>query len=183
MVQRRVELIVRLVEAVRAPLTVGARQYHRQLAKFRSADYYRDSRSGISGRWSVETRFRDVRLFSSVYKIIGWVVVALGTLAACGILGLSLTGSTALIGLSDREGSFFGGVGLAVLGVIYFVVILFYTVFLGGSLILLGGMAQVLMAVEENTRGLGLSQRITPPPRATTSPSAPPTPSRPTVIR
>ena len=131
----------------------------------------------------MEARFRDVRFFASVFKVIGWIVLGLGTLLACGILGLSFTGSTLLSGFGGDESGALGGLAVAIWGLTVFMLILLYTVVTAGALIILGGFAHILTAIEENTRGFGISQRITPAPSAATPPSATPPPSRPTVIR
>ena len=98
-------------------------------------------------------KYRALRIISTVFKILGWVVLVLGILSTCAWSALfAITGSG--IGLGGGRESAAGGIGVILIAI---------GVFLGGiiasglySLLFfaVGELVQVVLDIEANTRGM-----------------------------
>ena len=99
----------------------------------------------------MEKKFRALRIIGTVFKILAWIELALGILAAIGILVSGIMGG-ALYGTGGRDilgagmmggllGGLVGGLFVFIIAVLYFLIL-----YATGEFIYLG------LAVEENTR-------------------------------
>mgnify|MGYP001823668918 FL=1 len=93
----------------------------------------------------MDRRFTALRVIGTVFKILAWISLILGIIAAVGtlILGFTLSGQEGLLGL---------GLGSSLAGIAGFVVLLIIAAF--GFLVLyaVGESVYVFLSIEENTR-------------------------------
>ena len=98
-------------------------------------------------------KYRALRIISTIFKVLGWIVLVLGILGTCAFSGLVATGGgLGLLGEGDEAaltgvaaiavavGSFLGGIIMAGIYSLYF-----FAVSEG---------IQVVLAIEENTRAM-----------------------------
>jgi hypothetical protein len=100
----------------------------------------------------VEKRFRVLRIIGTIYKVLGWIILVIGTLTSLGIFVGGLLGGagmTQFVGRNSQLAGLMGGVlgGLAA-AVVSFVLTLVYFVFVYG----MGELIYLFLAIEENTR-------------------------------
>jgi len=93
----------------------------------------------------MDRRFTALRVIGTVFKILAWISLILGVIAAIGmlILGFTLSEQSGLLGLE---------LGSSLAGIAMFVVLLIITVF--GFLVLyaIGESVYLFLSVEESTR-------------------------------
>jgi len=100
----------------------------------------------------MEQKFTVLRIIGTIYKVLAWIVLALGILAALGVLAAGIWGETQVVrprGLFPRPyaplmgiaGGFFGALGIVLGAGFYF---LFLYAF--------GEAIYLALAIEENTR-------------------------------
>jgi hypothetical protein len=108
------------------------------------------------GRQSVETKFRVLRLVGTLWKILAWVVLAVGILTSLGMLITTIVGGAGLRELFEdmTEGvgieiptwlDWLGGVALFFVSLVG-TLLNFVVLYAGGELV------HLLLAIEENTR-------------------------------
>jgi len=100
----------------------------------------------------VEKRFTVLRIVATLYKILGWIILVVGTLASLGIFVAGLLGGAGVSQYMSR-GSQLGGLMSGALGglvaaVISFLLTLLYFVLTYG----VGEVIYLFVAIEENTR-------------------------------
>ena len=98
----------------------------------------------------IEKRYRLLRVISTIFKIIAWIVLVLGLLASAGALVFSLTGG--LFGAGDM-----GAIGPRIaapmmLGVPAFLIGLLVTLLNFCTWYAAGAIISLFIAIEENTR-------------------------------
>ena len=52
----------------------------------------------------MESRYRALRTIATIFKVLGWVILVLGILTACGTSGLILVGGASVPGMVDVGG-------------------------------------------------------------------------------
>ncbi len=120
----------------------------------------------------MQRKFSVLRVVGTIYKILGWIVLVIGLLGACGSIALgAVPGLMGAGGGAGRDalglgiGGVFGGV---VAGLILIFMALLYFLFLYAF----GDMIYLLLALEENTR-MTAERLAQPIPPATTEPPGP----------
>jgi len=113
------------------------------------------------------TRYRALRTISTIFKVLGWVILILGILGACGASALMVLGGGTYMGLGGPGGG--GDAGLVyglVLGVVVFIVMIVTVGIYALILIAASEGINVFLDIEENTREMAgrLAQRGTPVP-------------------
>jgi hypothetical protein len=118
----------------------------------------------------MEPRYRALRSIATIFKVLGWVVLVIGILGACGTSGLMAVGG---VGAELLDPSGRGGGGTTVMGVIMAIVTFVVALVTVGlyALILIAAAEgiHVFLDIEENTREMAgrLGQRggsASPPP-------------------
>jgi hypothetical protein len=120
----------------------------------------------------MEKRYRALRTIATIFKILGWVILALGILSVCGTSGAILLGVTSVPGVmgvnvtGGEAGLLWGLIGAAIAFVGMIVTVGLY------ALILIAGSEaiNVFLDIEENTREM--TRRLAP----RGAPPAPPPP-------
>jgi hypothetical protein len=101
----------------------------------------------------METRYRALRTIATIFKVLGWLILILGILGACGASASMLLGGATYMGMS-APGS--GGDAGLVYGVILAVVVFIVMIVTVGlyALILIAASEgiYVFLDIEENTR-------------------------------
>ena len=94
----------------------------------------------------MDRRFTSLRVIGTVFKILAWISLILGLLAAIAllILGFTLSGESGLLGIMDLNGP--------LAGVAMFVVFTIIAVFGFLTLYAVGESVYLFLSVEENTR-------------------------------
>lgn len=94
----------------------------------------------------MDRRFTSLRVIGTVFKILAWITLILGLLAAIAllILGFTLSGESGLLGIMDLNGP--------LAGVAMFVVFTIIAVFGFLSLYAIGESVYLFLSIEENTR-------------------------------
>jgi hypothetical protein len=112
------------------------------------------------------TKYRALRTISTIFKVLGWVILILGILGACGASASMLLGGTALLGMEGSGGGDFGLVYGLILGVVVFIVMIVTVGIYALILIAASEGINVFLDIEENTREMAgrLAQRGTPVP-------------------
>jgi len=119
----------------------------------------------------MERRYRALRTIATIFKVVGWMVLVLGILSACGTSGLILVGGASVPGMMDlgggagQGGLVWGFVGAVVMFLVMMVTVGLYALIL----IATAEGIYVFLDIEENTREMArrLAQRgITPSPPA-----------------
>jgi hypothetical protein len=122
--------------------------------------------TGSDKEVSMEKRHRALRTIATVFKVLGWIILALGILSACGTAAAILLGVGTVPGMmgpnvGGGEGFVWGLIG-AIVGFLVMVV----TVGLYALILIAAAEAiQVFLDIEENTREMArrLAQRSGPP--------------------
>ncbi len=102
----------------------------------------------------VQKKFTVLRVVSTIFKVMGWIVLVTGVLSACGSLavgampGLLATGAR---GSNVASATAFAGMGILG-GVLFGVGVIFFAVLYFLLLYAFGDMIHLLVALEENTR-------------------------------
>jgi len=100
----------------------------------------------------VEKRFRILRIIGTIYKILAWIILVVGTLSSLGILVAGLMGGAGMSQYMGRDsqlaGLMSGVVGGLIAAVVSFILTLIYFVFVYG----VGELIYLFLAIEENTR-------------------------------
>jgi hypothetical protein len=134
----------------------------------------------------MEKRYRALRIISTLYKVVGVIVLAVALLSSIAICLAGVLGGSAMEGYARQMGGDMSGLGFfgtALGGIITAAVSLVGGLITGLSLYAMGEGISLAIAVEENTRATAmhvaaLSKPAAPPPPAESSPFAPP-PSQP----
>ncbi|HID89663.1 MAG TPA: hypothetical protein EYP52_08150 [Anaerolineae bacterium] len=99
----------------------------------------------------MEKRFRVLRIIGTLYKVLAWIALVGGILAAFGVLLVSLIG-----GVSMPRGAGFPRFGGALAGVGGFLVSLLMAVIYFIAFYGIGELIYLFIAIEENTREMAL---------------------------
>ena len=93
----------------------------------------------------MDRRFTALRVIGTVFKILAWISLILGVIAAIGmlIMGFTLSGQEGLLGLE---------LGSSLAGIALFVVLLIVAVFGFLTLYAIGESVYLFLSIEENTR-------------------------------
>jgi len=127
----------------------------------------------------VEKRFRVLRIIGTIYKVIGWITLALGILSALGICAISLIGGTTGGAALGRDNTLQGLIGGGIAGVATAVVILFLALLYFLGIYAVGEAIYLALAVEENTRETVMLLRdLRPGPGAAPAPAEAPPPAQ-----
>jgi hypothetical protein len=119
----------------------------------------------------METRYRALRTIATIFKVLGWIILILGILSACGTSAMLMLSGSALLGFSGSGGG--GDVGLVysgILAVVSFIVMIVTVGLYALVLIAASEGIHVFLDIEENTREMArrLGQRgggaVPPPP-------------------
>ena len=116
----------------------------------------------------MERRYRALRTIATIFKVLGWVILILGILGACGSsAAMVLGGSTMMGSMGGFEGG--GDQSFIITLIMAVVVFVFTVVFVGLYALLLIAASEgisVFLDIEENTREMArrLGQRGTPAP-------------------
>jgi len=118
----------------------------------------------------METRYRALRTIATIFRILGWIILVLGILGACGSsAAMVLGGSTMMGSMGGYQG---GGDQSFIISLVMAIVVFLFTVIFVGlyALLLIAGSEAiyVFLDIEENTREMArrLGQRGTPAPPA-----------------
>lgn len=108
----------------------------------------------------MEKRYRALRIISTLYKILGAIVLVIAVLSAIGLCLAGVLGGTALQGLSNDLGS--NGAAMGFLGSAFGGIIVGLASLIGGglsglSLFAMGEGISLAIAVEENTRATAIA--------------------------
>jgi hypothetical protein len=120
----------------------------------------------------METKYRALRTIATIFKVLGWVVLILGILGACGSSAMAVFGGSTVWGMAGagRGGSDVSLVYSLVIAVVIFIVAIVTVGLYALALIAASEGIQVFLDIEANTRDMakGLAQRgagaIPPPP-------------------
>lgn len=93
-------------------------------------------------------KYRALRIVSTIYKILAWIVLVMGVLGVCASSALTATGALALLGEEGAAAGVSGIVGAAVIFVGGLLAVGFYVLILFA----VSEGIQVLLDIEENTR-------------------------------
>ena len=115
----------------------------------------------------METRYRALRTIATIFKVLGWVILILGILSACGASALMVLGGSTIMGMGGVGGG--SDQGLIFSLIMAIVVFVFTVVFVGLYALLLIAASEgiyVFLDIEANTREMArrLGQRGTPAP-------------------
>jgi hypothetical protein len=102
---------------------------------------------------TVETRYRALRTIATIFKVLGWLILILGILGACGASASMLLGGATYMGMAAPGGGSDAGLvyGL-VLAVVIFIVMLVTVGLYALLLIAASEGIYVFLDIEENTR-------------------------------
>ena len=117
----------------------------------------------------METRYRALRTIATIFRILGWIILVLGIVGACGGSALTVLSGSTMMGMGGVGGGSDTGFILSLIMAI--VVFVFTVIFVGlYALLLIAGSEAiyVFLDIEENTREMArrLGQRGTPAPPA-----------------
>ena len=107
----------------------------------------------------MEKRYRALRTIATIFKVVGWMVLVLGILSACGTSGLILVGGASVPGILDLGE---GGLVWGFIGAVVMFLVMMVTV--GAYALILIATAEgiyVFLDIEQNTREMArrLAQR------------------------
>jgi hypothetical protein len=118
----------------------------------------------------MERKYRALRTIATIFKVLGWVILVLGILAACGMSAATLLGGPAMMGMGGyARGTDAGLVFSLVIAVSTFIIMIITVGLYALILIAAAEGIQVFLDIEENTREMArrLAQKgATPPPSA-----------------
>jgi hypothetical protein len=101
----------------------------------------------------METRYRALRTIATIFKVLGWAILILGILSACGVSGLMAVGGATVPFMEPGQQA---GSEAALIGIIMAVVTFIVTLVTVGlyALILIAASEgiYVFLDIEENTR-------------------------------
>ena len=102
----------------------------------------------------MKKKYGALRLFGTIYKIMGFSLLGATVLAAIGVIITSLLGSTLFSAMVDQvgNGALSGSAPLALLGLLFALGISLYGGIIGVSLVAMGEGLYLLIDIEENTR-------------------------------
>jgi magnesium-transporting ATPase (P-type) len=120
----------------------------------------------------METKYRALRTIATIFKVLGWVMLILGILGACGSSAAVVFGGSTMMGLggAGRGGSDVSAVYSLVIAVVIFIVTIVTVGLYALLLIAASEGIYVFLDIEANTRQMAkhLSQRgggaVPPPP-------------------
>jgi hypothetical protein len=118
----------------------------------------------------METRYRALRTIATIFKVLGWVILILGILSACGTSALVVVSGSTILGLSESGGGDTGVVYSVIVAVVSFIVMIVTVGLYALLLIAASEGIYVFLDIEENTREMvrRLGQRgggaVPPPP-------------------
>ncbi len=119
----------------------------------------------------METKYRALRTIATIFKVLGWVILILGILGACGTSAAMVFGGSTVLGMAGPGGGG-GDVSLVyalVIAVVTFIVMIVTVGLYALVLIAASEGIQVFLDIEANTREMAkrLAQRgggVMPPP-------------------
>ena len=109
-------------------------------------------------------RYRALRIVATIYRILGWIVIVVGTLSSCGLAAFTITapgwftGAPMGYGYGATEGVAGGVIG----AIIMLVMGLIMTALYGITLLALAEAIYVFLDIEENTREVARRLRELP---------------------
>ena len=116
----------------------------------------------------MRTKYRALRTISTIFKVLGWVILILGILGACGASASMLLGGAAYLGLEGSGAGDFGLVYGLIMAVVVFIVMIVTVGIYALVLIAASEGISVFLDIEENTREMArrLAEReaTAPPP-------------------
>jgi uncharacterized membrane protein len=120
----------------------------------------------------METRYRALRTIATIFKVLGWVILILGILSACGSSALTMLGGSTMLGLPGGGRAGAGDAGMVyslIVAVVIFIVMIVTVGLYALILIAASEGIYVFLDIEENTREMArrLSSRAggtAPPP-------------------
>lgn len=124
----------------------------------------------------MEKRYRALRIISTLYKILGIIVLVIAIISAVGACLGGVLGGANFQNLFGQEMSALGGVGSVVAGIIGALVGLIFGGLGGLSLYAMGEGISLAIAVEENTRASAMHLAAHNRPAAPAAPVVPPAP-------
>jgi hypothetical protein len=116
----------------------------------------------------METRYRALRTISTIFKVLGWVILILGILGACGASASVMLGGTAYLGMGGSGGGDFGLVYGLIMAVVVFAVMIVTVGIYALILIAASEGISVFLDIEKNTREM--ARRLADRGAATPSP-------------
>jgi hypothetical protein len=119
----------------------------------------------------METKYRALRTIATIFKVLGWVILILGILSACGTSAAMFLGGAAMMGFGGTGGGGDAGPLWAAIAAIVTFIVMIITVGLYALILIAASEGiQVFLDIEENTRDMArrLAQRgaTAPPPPA-----------------
>ena len=119
----------------------------------------------------MESKYRALRTISTIFKVLGWVILILDILGACGASASMMLGGAAYLGMEGSGGGDFGLVYGLIMAVVVFVVMIVTVGIYALILIAASEGISVFLDIEENTREMArhLAERgaAAPPPPVT----------------
>ena len=107
-------------------------------------------------------KYRALRTIATIFKILGWVILVLGILSACGTSAAVLLGGPSMMGMGGYGGGGDAGFVYSLIFAIIAFVAMIVTVGLYALVLIAGAEGiQVFLDIEENTREMArkLAQR------------------------
>ena len=105
----------------------------------------------------METKYRALRTIAVIFKVLGWVILIVGILSACGISGLmALTGTLPMVGDFGGQGGAEMGLMVIVLAIVAFIATLLTVGLYALILIAASEAIYVFLDIEENTRRMAM---------------------------
>ncbi len=121
----------------------------------------------------MERKYRALRTIATIFKVLGWVILILGILSACGTSAVMFLGGSTMLGFTGSGGGGDAGALWGMVAAVVAFVVMAITVGLYALILIAASEGiQVFLDIEENTREMArrLGQRGVPGP--------PPAPSR-----
>ena len=112
------------------------------------------------------TRYRALRTIATIFKVLGWVILILGILSACGTSAAMVWGGSALVGIGGPGGGDTSLVYGLILAVVAFIVTIVTVGLYALVLIAASEGIQVFLDIEQNTREMArrLGPKVAAPP-------------------
>jgi len=110
----------------------------------------------------METKYRALRTIATIFKVLGWVILILGILSACGTSAVLFLGGSTMMGLTGSGGGGNAGPLWGVVAAIVTFIVMIITVGLYALILIAASESiQVFLDIEENTREMArrLAQR------------------------
>jgi hypothetical protein len=121
----------------------------------------------------MEKRYRALRIISTLYKILGIIVLVIAIIGAVGACLGGVLGGASLQNYLGQDVPSLGGVGSVVAGIIGGIIGLIFGGLSGLSLYAVGEGISLLIAMEENTRATAMHLAAQSRPAAPVAPPAP----------